>query len=538
MAMAFNRSGSTYEGLQFGPALGMAMLEASGIRKMIDKEVPNACTNLSTGMAAKAMIGTMFTEGMRKPLYRVKAQYATAPVDKLFGPYVKHASLSDTSLASRLDTIFGMDMDGFLWKCREKLCGIYGLTSDAYCMDATNFPFYGASYHTRNDPGALPIYSKNSKTKRYDLMQKCVQGICDGNGVLAYTRSYDGNTSDIEMNRDSLEFLKERIDCSRSIVSADCKLCTGDLIKRMIDSDIGFITKVPSSFSGKIRGDIINSAVTGVMDDVGGKRVYDTDARVDDDANDIHAEMRFVAYRLPDSISDAERFLREQGLKDMEKRMTSLKRNAYFCEDDARKAFDEAVNGGYAPSYNVNAVYEDDKRLKRKDPDGPHWRIRPGDVAVNENVIGKCAERYSVNVLITNLPRKEHNSVNLRNGANAEGIVDMYLNGFTIEHAFKLMKSGTGVGHMFIHTPSRQDAVVFLSSLATMISNVANAVMKRMPDMKEMTMKHISDFMMTTIVRYCRENDEKSVTGGPGATEAALAIVDALNIDPELLLGY
>jgi hypothetical protein len=40
------------------------------------------------------------------------------------------------------------------------------------------------------------------------------------------------------------------------------------------------------------------------------------------------------------------------------------------------------------------------------------------------------------------------------------------------------------------------------------------------------------------LVRYDRENNEKSVTGGPGATEAALAIVDALNIDPELLFGY
>ena len=536
--MAFSRRDHTYEGLQFGPALGMAILEASGIRKMIYEAVPGECVNLSADMAAKAMIGTMYTEGYRKPLYRVGAQYYVAPVDKIFGPYVKRTSLSDTSLASRLDMIFRIDMDAFLWKCRERLCDIYGLASDVFRMDATNFPFYGVGYQKRYDGGAMPAYSKNSKTKRNDLMQKCVRGICDGNGILAYTRSYDGNTSDIEMNKDSLAFLKERIDCSRSIVSADCKLCTGGLIRTMTEMNLGFVAKVPSSFSEKIRDGIVNSAVTGVMDDINGKQVYDTDARIDDDDNGLHTDLRFIAYRLPGSIQDALTFLRGQGLTDTERRVTSMKRNAYFCEDDAKKAFAETMCKGYAPSYTVSAEYEEDRRLMKKDPDGPHWRIRPGDVSVNENAIRKCAERYSVNVLATNLPRNEYNSVNLRNGANAEGVVNMYIGGYTIEHAFKLLKSGTGVGHMFIHTPSRQDAVVFLSSLATMISNVVDAVLKRKLGPESVTMKHITDFMMTAIVEYDRKSDEKFISGWPGASEEAMRIVDALGIDPELLLGY
>jgi transposase len=306
----------------------------------------------------------------------------------------------------------------------------------------------------------------------------------------------------------------------------------------MMRMGLGFITKVPSSFSGKIRDDIINSAITGTMDDAGRMQVYDTDARIDDLDDDINTDLRMIAYRLPNSASESEAFLREHGLNDMVKKLTSLRRNAYFCEDDAKKAFSETMMKGYGQAYAADAAYETDKRLIKKDPNGPHWRIRPGNVTVNETKIKECAERYSVNVLATNLPRAEYNSVNLRNGANAEGVVKMYLDRFVIEHAFKLMKSGTGVGHMFIHTPSRQDAVVFLSSLATMVSNTADAVMRRSSVLNGTTMKHVSDFMITTLVKYDRGNDEKYISGGPGATETALRIVDALGIDPELLLGH
>ena len=534
--MAFDREGETYEGLQFAIALGMAFMESSGIRKMIGNEVPEENAHLSTDMAAKAMIGTMYSEGMRKALYGVHATYATAPVDKLFGPRVKHTSLSDTTLAKRLDAIFPIEMDDMIWKSRDLLCSTYSLGSDVFTMDATNFPFYGIGYNDRDDDGAMPKYSKNSKTKRNDLMQKCVQGICDGNGVLAYTRTYDGNTSDVKMNRDSLEFLKERVDCSRSTVSGDCKMCTFDLIKEMMTMNMGFVTKVPSSFSYKVRDDVITSALAEGMHESNGRHLFDTENEVKDEKNGLGTMMRFVAYRLPDSVQEAEAFLRGHGLKDMTKRMTSLKRNAYFCEEDAVKAFSETLNGGYAQTYNATAGYVSDERLIKKDPDGPHWRIRPGDVTVNENAIAGCADRYSVNVLITNLPKSKDNAVNLRNGANADGIVNMYLSNFRTEHSFKLLKSGTGMARMFLHTPSRQDAVVFLSSLATTMSNVINAVLKR--NGIGMTMKHISKFMMTSIVRYDRDNDRKFITGGPGASKTGLKITDALNVDPELLLGY
>ena len=147
-----------YEAIQFAPALAMAMLESVGIRKLLDDEarsIDPSLRNLSTGMAAKAMIGTMFTEGIRKPLYRVGDQYAITPVDKLFGNFVEHRTMSDTTLSARLDVIYQMDREEILWRIHTMLCERAGLSTDLYRFDSTNFPFYGLKYEDHSE-GAIP----------------------------------------------------------------------------------------------------------------------------------------------------------------------------------------------------------------------------------------------------------------------------------------------------------------------------------------------------------------------------------------------
>ena len=302
-----------YEAIQFAPALAMAMLESVGIRRLLDDEargIDPSLRNLSAGMAAKAMIGTMFTEGVRKPLYRIGDQYATAPVDKLFGNFVEHRTLSDTNLSARLDTMFQMDREEILWRIHTMLCERIGLSTDIYRFDSTNFPFYGVAYEDYSD-GAIPKYSKTSKTKRNDLRQKNVQAICDGNGLLMTSRCYDGNVSDVVMDMDSLDFLSKHIDCSRSYVCADCKLALAGPILKTIDLDLGFVTKCPQRFADLIRDDIVRSVMLGWMDESAeheGRYIYDTHSEVELDGRVV--DLRFVAYRLPNAYSDAVKFYR------------------------------------------------------------------------------------------------------------------------------------------------------------------------------------------------------------------------------------
>ena len=140
------------------------------------------------------------------------------------------------------------------------------MSTDIYRFDSTNFPFYGVAYEDYSD-GAIPKYSKTSKTKRYDLRQKNVQAICDGNELLMTTRCYDGNISDVVMDMDSLDLLAKHIDCSRSYVCADCKLAMAGPILKTINLELGFVTKCPQKFADLIRDDIVRSVMLGWMDE-------------------------------------------------------------------------------------------------------------------------------------------------------------------------------------------------------------------------------------------------------------------------------
>ena len=532
-----------YEAIQFAPALAMAMLESVGIRRLLDDEakgIDPSLRNLSTGMAAKAMIGTMFTEGVRKPLYRIGDQYATAPVDKLFGNFVEHRTLSDTNLSAKLDTIFQMDREEVLWRIHTMLCERIGLSTDIYRFDSTNFPFYGVAYEDYSD-GAIPKHSKTSKTKRYDLRQKNVQAICDGNGLLMTTRCYDGNVSDVVMDMDSLDFLAKHIDCSRSYVCADCKLALAGPILKTIDLDLGFVTKCPQRFANLIRDDIVRSVMLGWMDESAeheGRYIYDTHSEVELDGKVV--DLRFVAYRLPNAYSDAVKFYRTKAFSAMESRLVSLKRELFHCEKDAREAFDIVMGTDKEGIFRSEVDVFIDERKRKEDPEGPCWRAYFRNLRIDDDSLDRAASEYSINVLITNLPSADASADNLRFGATVDDIVDIYLGEFSIEHVFRLGKSGLGVDHMFLHTPSRQDAVVFLTSIASMISKAIDIVLKRTTPKgkKTLTMKSISDRKAGTVLRYHRERDGVTILGEPGDQEFIFGILERLDIEPDLLLGY
>lgn len=112
-----------------------------------------------------------------------------------------------------------------------------------------------------------------------------------------------------------------------------------------------------------------------------------------------------------------------------------------------------------------------------------------------------------------------------------------YLRQDGIEKCFKIVKSGTGVAHMFIHKPSRQDAVVFLSTIATMISNVVDYVLKREMKSNPVTMKHISDYMMTIIVRFDPQTKRIWMMGDRDTSLLAQKVMGILGIEPSKLIG-
>lgn len=542
---------NTYEGLPFAASLSMAMMERLGLREMIDIEsrrIDDGCYNLTVGMAAKAFVGSMTSEMGRRPIYRTCAVFDTAPKDKLFGPFVKVNGLNERVLRDRLTTISRLDLPELQWRMYQHITEECDLHSFINHLDATDIDLYGTKYGLWDDGGAQPKHNNHPKSKRKHLMQKEIHTICDGNGIPVHSRVYDGNVSDIEMNRDSIEFLRTHTDIENRVLIADCKLAVGDIIERLLDVRTHFITKVPTNFSEKIRDDIVRSVMLGTMDESQehpGRLYYDTDSDTVL-GKGVTKNLRFVAFSLPGGYERAERYIREQGLKTFVKRMSSL--GKFHCEKDAREAFDKAVRSSYG-AYAADPNIYLDKRLVGKDPKGPCWRAKAKNVRIVESGVCEAAKAYSINVLVTNIPRGNGNDI--RESATADKVIDAYLGQNRVEFCFRLIKSHLNVGKVYIHSPARQDAMIFLTSVTAMIHAVVDNILS--PDLdslptdpyedpeteeKHLTMKHIVDFMVNTTVLYDRENDSMRISGAPGETDKAWDIVRGLDIEPKLLLGY
>ena len=548
--MKLNTEPTTIEALPFPAALAMAMMEKLGIRRAIDdasKDLEKRVCNLSVGMAAKAFVGSMSSETGRRPVYRMNAVFSTAPKDKIFGHFVKQNGLGDRVLRERLDIIAKAGTPAFHWDLYESVKEQYGMSSNVFHIDVSDVDLWGTHYEDWSD-GAMPKHNNHSKSKRNHLLQKVFGAVVDGNGLAATSRSYDGNTSDIEIDLDAIGFLKERVDLSENLVVADCKLAVSDILVPLMNEGAFFVTKVPSSFAKRIRRDIVYSAVSGTMDEsprFPGRRYYDTDAEVEL-SKGMRTKLRFVAFTLPGGKADAEEYIRGTGFRRFSKRIGSL--GKYHCERDARKAFEDCIEatGGI---YGATPEIRYDPRLAKNNPEGPCWRVKGKDPFIAESMVEQAAEAYSVRVLVTNLPRG--NGPDILKGASPDDVISAYLGEYLVEFCFRLMKSGLNVGHVYIHSPARQDAMIFLTSVTAMIHGVIDNVLARDEDRprkspyddeeeerKHLTMKHIIDFMPMTQVVYDRANDTMSITGAPGDSEKALMIMRKLDLDPVLLLGF
>jgi hypothetical protein len=134
---------------------------------------------------------------------------------------------------------------------------------------------------------------------------------------------------------------------------------------------------------------------------------------------------------------------------------------------------------------------------------------------------------------VTNLPFAVTDGDNLRNGATADKVVDVYLGQYHSEKNFRIMKSGMGVNHVYLHLHRRQDAMVTAVSLATMLSNVMDSVLPG-----KMTANKVIDDLDNGIVEYDRDGDAMRFSGPPGLRENIFGILNVLGVKNRFLLGF
>jgi transposase len=520
------------ESLPVWYAIPMAVLEQRGVCDYIDQEVrkvKKSYVNLSAGMAVKAMVGTVFGNMGYSSLYRVKSLFAYAPTDKLFGPYVKPCALSDTSIGSRYDDISLLDLKEVSWHCHEL---IHAGTKYDYLiifLDGSNVTVYGEGYEGRDRlPGTMPRYGGNAKNKRNDLMQKNLVAMSDQGGHLMCSIPFDGNVSDVTMDKEAIKFLKTKIDPGSATIVADCKLATSTIIPDLFESGMGFVTKIPSRFDERIRDDVIRSAISR-MDPADGHpevEVYDT--------VDMYEgrEIRFVAYRFEEDLGESRKYLRNKGLEDMKGRATAFKRRRFCCEADARKAFDDMMSN--VDCYAYDADFEPDVDRKARGKGAACHMARITNVRIAEDRMEEAAQMHSISVLGTNVPFAAEDHDNPREGRTAYGVVDLYLRQDNAEKNFRNMKTNMGLDVIRLHNPNRQDVKGLVTSICVMLQNEMDTLLER-SGMQSWTEARFHMGLCRAV--YDREADAVAVSGMEDAADKVFGVMDILGVEHGKLLS-
>lgn len=544
--MRININARRYEGIPAASALGMALMESTGIRQLIDDtcEWDRDQRKLSPGMAVKAMIGPLFKGDRRRPLYKVDLFYQNAPIDLLFGDDVTLSGLNDVSLARGLDTVFEAGVEKLYWDCAQTLCKRFGIDNSVLHMDSTNFSVYAMEADDEGDGAAVPRRSGHAKDGHDELLQYAMQTVTNTDRVMMFLKPYSGNTSDGNMDLDTLMSLKDRMDVSRTTIVADNKMVNARIVKEMVGMDVGFVSKVPVNFCDKVRDKILYSSGQGVMDacpDMDGWSVYDTDSEVDGKV------LRFIACRNEKAVRKRRRHIETKDREKVQKALDALARKEFSCQADAKKAFDATV-AKYRRNTPYTAIAEyvpfetydrGDRRGRPKKGEEPErrteWRISP-TLTVDPKRLDEMSEAGGTNVLITNLPRRDTDADNVRDGATAQTVLRLYLNEYKVEHTYRLMKSGLGVDRVFFRTPSRENAMMFVVGIATLIENVIDAMNRRNGERD--TFRTVIYQFETMVVKYSRSDDSMDFEGPDERVEQLFRYLEILRIAPQFLLQH
>ena len=184
--------------LQAASALAMAMFEQKGLRGLIDSKFPkDPRMKLTPGNAVKAMIGTMLSAEGRRPLFGISNLYVSSPNEKLFGEGVDDTALNARAFSRSLDRLFRKDLGELMFECYSMLCDEYGLSSNMFNIDETNFGVTSLVKEPDLMEAAFPERCGHAKNGHNERLVHSLLSVTDGNGAVCYERPYDGATTTV-----------------------------------------------------------------------------------------------------------------------------------------------------------------------------------------------------------------------------------------------------------------------------------------------------------------------------------------------------
>lgn len=488
------------------PAFIAGVLDAMHIPQAFDqahaehREVGRV-PDIAYGVLAKLLLVNICDQ--HHPLYRMAEYFEDKDLELITGFPVETEQLHDDR--------FGDFLDQFaLWGPRKVFSHLasqvfmqYNLSIRSLNYDTTSKVMWGEYEESNGKVGTVSITLGHSKAKRGDKNQlKIGLGVADG--VILDAKVLSGNMDDKTYNNqaiDDVDVLLSRhgVDRNDFYYVADSAFFTEDNLRKANKSKILFITRVPDNV--KLADEFIRQAWSNEAlsiesceeqieagSTLGFRDVLFCDAhgqeipyRVQDLSGNYRGQTYQCAVCYSPRLESSKRKTTEKAVSkecgQLEDIAKTYRKRSFACEEDANKeiATLEKKVLSKVKFHRVEAVVQSEEKKRRgrprKNPSEQEseyvfsiqWQIHRDKEAVERHIKYACTF-----VLATNDKR-----------LRAEQILTEYKTQSSVEKKFQQLKSPQFVNSLYLKSPQRIEALVYMILIAMMVLSVVERVVRR-----------------------------------------------------------
>ncbi len=438
---------------------------------------------ITTGQVLKAMIlngqgRTLRVGFVSAPLYLFSNFFQGKACEHLLGEGIRPEHLNDDKLGRVLDKLFDYGLISLFVKLSLAAARREGVPTGRVHLDSSSFRVHGS--YERSDETAITITHGYSRDKRPDLKQSIVDLMVSGDsGTPLFLRAAAGNESDQTRRvrpwvfAELIRSFVKRVELDALFV-ADAALYSDKNLDSL--AQLRWLSRVPETIreARELLESLDDDSLTRAQQ---GYRV----AEVSSDYGGV--KQRWVVVesesRLKGSNAQVDKRVAREGEK-LTKVIRSLKGRHFNCEEDARLAMREVVQGlryHLLSGVEVTAEAYRERPGRPRKGEAPLYRYRVKAAVVrNEELIARSARRAGRFLLATNLLDQE--------ALPTQEVLAAYLSQQVAERGFRFLKDPLFfTSSVFLKTPSRVAALAMVMGLCLLVYSLADP---KSPSLREL----------------------------------------------------
>jgi len=220
-------------------------LDELNLFSLFDKYIPNK-HNADIDPAQVLCVMVMNIVGAARPLYQV-ADWLGPYLDGVTEPMIEAAKYNDDRLGRTIDALFEVDRSSLMTELTATAIEVHALQTERLHNDSTSITFEGV--YKSVDEGTVQLARGYNKDHRPNCKQivYALNITEDGHVPLSF-QLYDGNQADIKTHCPNWDALRQQLGKADFIYIADSKLCRTENLDHIAKHGGKFITLMPRNF--------------------------------------------------------------------------------------------------------------------------------------------------------------------------------------------------------------------------------------------------------------------------------------------------